>query len=141
MSGDLKRLASGQDWSGYLTFTNLDAVADRLRDMIGDGQLYTWIACYEGLGEYRPEVRTGQTVREIKVDPAGADNRSITVHDSWGVWWISTDAEDRAATYGREPGFYLAYLDITRTYVRIQTRVPAGYRAWWVVAVEGGDRS
>lgn len=141
MSYDLRQLTSRQDWSGYLTLANLDAVADRLRDMIGDGQPYTWIACNEGLGEYRPEVRTGQTVREIKTDPPGTEHRTITVHDSYGLWWISTDVEDRAAAHDLEPGFHRAYLDITRTYVRIQTSAPAGHRLWWVVAIEGGDRS
>ncbi|MFV2172269.1 hypothetical protein ACFHW2_12210 [Actinomadura sp. LOL_016] len=138
---DIRRITSGQDWSGFLTLANLDAVADRIRSMIGGGRPYTWIACNEGLGNYRPEVRTGQAARTIdvcRIDRAGGPHGDIQVHDSYGLWWICTDAQDQAAAHGREPSFELAYLDITRTYVRIATKAPAGYRLWWVVAVEGG---
>lgn len=139
MSYDLKCLASGRAFHGYLTLENLDAVADRIRDLIGDGQHYTWVACNEGLGDYRPEVRTGQVAKTIEADRRDSDGKlygSITVNDTYGVWGIHTAVPDQAASPGSEVGFDLAYLRITRGQIQIEHRAPAGHRLYWVAAVE-----
>lgn len=137
MSYDLTRLASGREWSGYLTLENLDAVTDRIRGMIGDGQPYTWVACNEGLGDYRPEVRTSQVAKRVSVDRRDGCG-TITVLDTYGVWAIRADAAAQSETYERQPDFSLAYLRITRSQIQMEHKAPVGARLLWTVAVQDG---
>lgn len=134
---DVRRLQSGREWFGFLTVENVDAVADRIRSLIGDRQPYVWVACNEGLGDYRPEVRTGQVAESIRAERR--DGRaSIIVVDTYGVWSIRSDAADQEATARRKPEFGLTYLHITRGQVRMEHKAPVGARLLWTVAVEGG---
>ncbi|WP_141576194.1 hypothetical protein [Actinomadura sp. WMMA1423] len=136
---EVRRIASGRDWFGFLTLENLNAVADRIRSMIGDGQRYTWVACNEGLGDYRPEVRTSQVAAKIRVDRRDDEHGSIIVVDTYGVWSIHTDIADQAAGMGRQPEFSLTYLKITRGQIQMEHKAPIGARLLWTVALEGGD--
>lgn len=135
---DVRALSSGREWFGYLTLENLDAVAVRLRSLIGDGQRFTFVACNEGLGNYRPEVRTSQVARKVEVN-RDDDGRSgsIVVVDSYGVWSIHTDAATQREAHQRgEVSFSLAYLHVRRGKVEITHRAPVGSLLYWVAAVE-----
>ncbi|MFG2001766.1 hypothetical protein ACGFNU_21705 [Spirillospora sp. NPDC048911] len=139
-SWDVRQLRSGRNWSGFLTLDNLDAVADRIRNLIGDQQSYVWMASNEGLGDYLPSVRTGQVADKITVKRDDADGTligDITVHDSHGLWWITTEAADQAAARGHTPAD-AAYLEVKHDHIVIDHKVPAGHRVYWVVAVERG---
>ena len=141
LSRDVRRLQSGRGWSGFLTLDNLDAVAGRLRALIGDGQPFTWVARNERLRSF-PEVRTAQVASKIEVtrrsDADGALG-SITVVDSYQVWGLTTEAPDEQATRGCEPAFGLPRLTFTRDQLQIEGRAPAGHRLYWVVAPEDRD--
>lgn len=140
-SWDVRQLRSGRNWSGFLTLDNLDAVADRIRDLIGDGQPYAWMASNEGFGNYHPEVRTGQVARELNVkrfDADGTPTGDITVHDSYGLWWITTEAADQSTARKGQPHLDAAYLEVTHHHIVIEHKVPAGHRLYWVVAAERG---
>jgi hypothetical protein len=131
---EARRLASEREWFGYLTVENLDAVAARLRRLIGNREPFTWVACNEGLWNYAPEVRTSQVAE--KIDVHRHDGWSgINVVDSYGVWGLSTRVPDSRAP-DLEPGFWSPYLHFKRGQLHIEHRVLAGHRVLWVIAVE-----
>lgn len=134
-SAEIRRIASRRDWFGFLTLANLDAVADRIRDMIGNGQQYTWVACNEGLGDYRPEVRTSQVASSIRAE-ARDESGAIIVVDTYGVWSIRTTIADQAAGARRTPEFNLTYLKMSRTQIQMEHKAPIGARLLWTVAVQ-----
>jgi hypothetical protein len=136
---ETERLKSGREWFGFLTLENLDAVADRIRFIIGDGQPYAWVACNEGIGDYQPEVRTSQVAKSIRVERVEGRG-SIIVVDTYGVWSIRTDVADQYLARRREPGFSLAYLKITRSQILMEHKAPIGARLLWTVAVQDGGR-
>lgn len=133
---DVKRLESGREWFGYLALDNLDAVAARITRMIGDGQPYTWVACNEGLGNYRPEVRTSQVARSVRVERGRDTHGSVIVLDTYGIWAIQTNIADQAAGTRRKPDFSLTYLKITRSQIQMEHKAPIGARLLWTVAVQ-----
>lgn len=94
---EIQRIASGRDWSGYLTLENFEAVAARLRTML-DGRPYTWVACNEGFG-YRPEVRPGLRMDKVEANLLAPDHGHLMVRDSYGVWGLSTSWPTRTAVY------------------------------------------
>lgn len=143
-SREIKRLTSGREWFGYLTLENLDAVADRIRRMIGDGQPYTWVAVNEGF-DYKPEVRTSQiatNVEAYRLETNGKPHGDITVVDTYGIWSVHTDVADQTevrAQLGNERARELAYLTFSHNLIRVQHSAPAGYRLHWVAALEERD--
>lgn len=140
MSPDLKRLASDRKWFGYLTLENLDAAADRIRQMLGNGQRYTWVAVNEGLG-YRPEVRTGQVAESVeayRLEANGHAHGGVKVVDTYGIWAAHTNVADQAEAAARGGADEaLAYLVISHNKIEIEHFAPAGYHLRWVVALEG----
>ena len=132
---EIERLKSGREWFGFLTLQNVDAVAGRIRSMIGDGQPYTWVACNEGLGNYRPEVRTSQVAAKIRTHHDD-EHASVVVVDTYGVWSINTRLSDQDAGVQREPDFSAPYLKITRSQIQIEHKAPVGARLLWTIAVQ-----
>jgi hypothetical protein len=134
-------LARGR-FSGYLTLANLVEVTALVKDMVGQGQPYTWVACNEGLRSYWPEVRTGQVatkvIGEIKSDGEGRYGH-LTVCDSYGVWGLTTSFADDEAVRGAEPGWGRAFLTIKPGRIEIDRMTMSGSRLYWVVALEGRD--
>lgn len=128
---DVQHLATRSHWYGYLTVENAEAVADRIRLLIGDGQRYTWVATNEESG-LRPQVRTSQVAREIHVEDG-----HVWVNDSYGLWGILTGAADREAAQ-RLPvdSNDLVRLHFAPDSLEIQHRAPAGVRLFWVIALE-----
>ncbi|GAA2990276.1 hypothetical protein GCM10017559_07850 [Streptosporangium longisporum] len=139
---DYRRLAEGCNWFGFLTFDNLDLVADRIRSMIGDGQPYTWVAANEMFG-LRPEVRGGQVATSIRAEQrtldGGAEYGHLMVVDTYGVWGLHTTAatQDEAAV---KDGRGRTYLLFERGQLVAEHFAPAGHRLCWVIAPEGGAR-
>lgn len=163
-SADLHKLITTPDrqWFGHLTLENFDAVAERISSML-EGRRYTWVACNSGLGDYFPEVRTGQqmdtlTVHERTTYEDGSTHAHLTVCDTYGVWGLSTGVpDDKAAHERRDRAWAKADEDARRTgewedkrlaWVKIERgrydegRIEithfalAGHRLYWVIAVE-----
>lgn len=143
MSAEKKRLASDRDWYGYLTLENAEAVADRIRSMIGDGQRYTWVAANEIFG-YKPEIRTGQVAKRIEfVSEKLSDGRSwahLLVRDAYGTWGISTTAADQAAAHAMDKKD-ATFLRFEYGRLTIEHYAPAGNHLWWAIAVEDHEEA
>lgn len=139
-----ERLASDHNWSGYLTLDNAAAVTERIRSMIGDEQPYTWVAANEYFG-YRPEVRTGQTAKDIGLDTerevAGEPWAHISVLDSYGVWGFHTTAATQAEARDMDVK-QRTLLTFERGKLTVELYAPAGNHMFWVIATEpaGVDR-
>lgn len=136
-----ERLSSGRDWSGYLTLENAEAVADRIRSMIGDGQRYTWVAANEYFG-YKPEVRTSQVATKVSFDSDlkysdGAPWAHLNVVDTYGIWGLSADAADEAAAIAQDKR-HRTFLTFDHRKLTIDLYAPGGNHMWWVVALEDG---
>lgn len=134
----LARLRDGRDWAGYLALENAEAVATRIRSMIGDGQRYTWVAANEFFG-YRPEVRTSQIADGVKFTTGdledGRQMAHITVPDTYGVWGLDTTAPTEDAA--RDASIHdQVYLTFTRRVIEMALYVPAGHHLYWVLALE-----
>jgi len=140
---ETQRIRDGLNWSGFLTLANYEAVANRLRAML-TGRSYTWVACNEGLGNYRPEVRAGMRVEKVTAELLSADHGHITVLDTYGVWGLTAVWADQAAaratgtfdqTVRRGP-----FVEFERGHYgevfRAEHYALAGYRLCWAVAVE-----
>jgi hypothetical protein len=164
-SARLHKLITTPDrqWFGHLTLENFDAVAERITSML-TGKRFTWVACNSGLGNYFPEVRTGQqlregiTVHERKTYEDGSTYAHLSVADTYGVWGLSTDVpDDEAAENRRRRAWDAASEDARKsgewedkrlTWVKIERghydagRIEithfalAGHRLYWVIAVE-----
>lgn len=143
MSPDLRRLASGRHWFGYLTLENAEAVAGRIRTML-DGKQYTWVACNE-MGGYRPEVRTGMRLREgVKLSgstlESGRKMAHITVCDTYGVWGLDTTVANQREAHETEDRKRLTYLNIEEhrwgDRIEIEFYSISGNHIWWVATVE-----
>jgi hypothetical protein len=113
---------------GYITRDNVVDLHERVRALLFDDEgkprRYTWVAAYEYAG-YRPEVRTGQTVEEVKLTTG--DRFAIQVLDSYGVWALSVPqvADD-----------YRMYVVISDRHMQVRLRTPEGRMAWWHLALE-----
>lgn len=141
-SREVTRIASGLPWEGYLTLANLDAVADRIKQMLGDGRRYTSVYCNEGMREYFPQVRTG-LVAEITVNHRERDGRrygDITISDGY-VSWLNTDAADQAEARARDEKARPSYVRLDWNQIQVTDRAPAGYVYYWVLAPEVGGTS
>jgi hypothetical protein len=163
-AADLHKLITTPDrqWFGHLTLENFDAVAERITAML-TGARFTWVACNSGLGDYFPEVRTGQrmeklTVHDRKTYEDGSTHAHLTVCDTYGVWGLSTSVPDGKAAYERRERAWKAagederrtgeWEDKRLTQVKIERGrydagrieithfAPAGHRLYWVIAVE-----
>jgi hypothetical protein len=139
---DVRRLTSGHDWYGYLTLTNLDAVANRIRDLIGDGQRYTSVCASEGFLSYRPpEVRTGCVARSITVSRPQVEDRRygiITFHDHALTYFVETAAgvTGQASARALDERLRPAYLHITHNKIEVTSYAPNGDKSYQVFAVE-----
>lgn len=138
----LDRLKNDREWSGHLTLENFDLVVDRLRRMIGDGQPYAWVAVNQG-SAYRPEVRTGQRVREeIRVNREPLEDGTrwahVSVHDTDRVWGLHTTAADEKAANGL-PENQRTRLAFERGQLRVTHYALAGNLLYWVIAPEAGE--
>lgn len=143
---ELPRIRSERDWYGYLTLENFQAIADRIRRLLED-RTYTWVACNEGLGNYRPEVRTGQRASKVEASLLAPDHGHLKVCDSYGVWGMSTSLPTMGDAYALRShdaaanrGAYLVF-ESNRfgQQLAIEHFAPAGYRLYWTVAVEPRD--
>jgi hypothetical protein len=160
---DLHKLITTPDrpWHGYLTLENFDAVAERIKAML-TGVRYTWVACNSGLRDYFPEVRTGQQMDKLTLSGRktyeDGPHAHLSVCDSYGVWGLSTSIADDKAAYRRRDEAWAAageearasgtWEDKRLTWVKIDRGrydagrieithyAPAGYRLYWVIAVE-----
>jgi len=131
---EIQRIRDGLGWSGLLTLANYEAVADRLRMMLS-GRSYTWVACNEGIGNYRPEVRSGMRVEKVTAELLSADHGHITVLDTYGVWGLSACWRDQSDPNRR--GVFVAFEHGRYGEVfRAEHYAPAGYRLYWAAAVE-----
>lgn len=139
MGENLQRLTDGRDWYGVLTLENLDAVADRIRSMIGDGQPYSWTDVNEGLG-WRPYLRTSQVAEKIDVTRSDLDDGRtlghITVCDTYGVWGIDTLFADQEAARGKKERDLTFVSFERRGQLRITHYAPAGWLMYWLIAPE-----
>lgn len=139
MSTYAERLKSDRDWYGYLTLENAEAVADRIRSMIGDGQPYTWVAANEYFG-YKPEVRTSQVASKVEFNQDlrlsdGTPWAHLTVVDTYGIWGLHATAADDAAACEADKKdrtvLKFGYRKLT-----IDLYAPGGNHMWWVIALE-----
>ena len=147
---DARQLGLDRDWFGYLTTANYQAVTDGIRRLIA-GKRYTWVASLspalagERAYHHRPEVRTGMEADSIKGELRSAEGVTrpwahIWIHDSYGVWGISSthasQAEARAAS--PESRTYLHFKrDRYGAVLEIEHYAASGNHLWWVIAVEG----
>lgn len=140
MKNEYRRLADGRQWFGYLTLDNIDAVTERLRALIGDGQPYVWVATNELFG-LRPEVRTGQVVETITVKrgtrDSGREYGHLIVTDTHGVWGLSTEAADQRQA-GQLDERDRQFLSVERDRIRVEHHALGGNRLCWTIAVEAG---
>ena len=92
-------------WYGCFAVENMDEITDRIRNLIGAGQPYTFVANNVAHTHSHPDVRTSQQVDTHNGNPITAkvselDNGTpfahIFVSDSYGVWGISTTHQTRA---------------------------------------------
>lgn len=122
-------------WFGYLTTVNIEQVAGLLRQLL-EGKKFTSVHSNEGCG-FRPEVRTGQTLKTAKNEPAITVYHheavaALTLRDSYGVWSCQTTlTEDVEKEECRDP-----YFEFERNKVTIIDWAPAGWKIYHVLAVE-----
>lgn len=92
-------------WYGCFAVENMDEITDRIRNLIGAGQPYTFVANNVAHIHSHPHVRTSQQVDTHNGNPITAkvsklDNDTpfahISVSDSYGAWGISTTHQTRA---------------------------------------------
>lgn len=147
-----------QNWHGYLTLDNADAVVERLNRMLV-GRHYTFVTqlgYVDGRGAHEPEVRTSNQL----VGPGSVSTPS-TPHlpamkfahfdDGDYSWGLSTscpsqaDAHEAVSRYNARPGGEkdrADYRELTHLWfygdlrVQITYHAPSGARVVWVVAVE-----
>lgn len=137
---DLRRLASDRDWHGYLTLENLDAVAQRLRDLIGDGKLYTAVCSSEDFWSLRPpEVRTSCTSDKIDVchEPfEGRPAADISINDQHYLHYLTTQSASQVEARALPEEDRPPYLHFKYGRVEITDHAPAGNKIFQVYAVE-----
>jgi hypothetical protein len=138
LSGEVKRVSTDHTWSGYLTLENLQAVADRISALLGNGRRFTTVVSNEGMQANLPEVRTGRVLHTITVHderekgiPAGTIVLSADAMSDW-----TTHAPDRPAARALERTRRPPHFHITHDTVRVTDRVPAGHRTYEVFSVE-----
>ncbi|MFB4275814.1 hypothetical protein ACBJ59_11015 [Nonomuraea sp. MTCD27] len=143
---EYRRLADGLPWHGLLAHDNFNLVTARIRALIGDGQRFTWVATHEMSG-LRPEVRTSQTAKKIHTSSEPLDDGTpyvhLWVHDSYGVWGISTTTADQAAARNDDTRRQVVlHFERTRSgeQLRIDQHAPCGDQICWVIALEGGGQ-
>jgi hypothetical protein len=147
-----------QNWHGYLTLDNADAVVERLNRMLV-GRHYTFVTqlgYVDGHGAHEPEVRTSNQL----VGPGSVSTPSTPrlpamkfahFDDGDYSWSLSTscasqaDAHDVVSRYNARPGGERGradYRELTHLWfygdlrVQITYHAPSGARVVWVVAVE-----
>ena len=128
----------------YMTVTtkNIDAVAQRMREMLTD-QRYTVVHAYE-YKRYKPEVRLHQQLEGHRGSSGAGngDNISVCHHsethaglilcDTYGVGGFSTtQIEERY-----DPDFNAPYIVFEYSKIHIKQRAPNGLLYYVVYAVE-----
>ena len=106
-------------WSGRLTADNAAGVRELVSLLLKRGP-FTRVMAYEYRG-WEPEVYVGQRVEDVSVKITG-DDCYITVSDSYGVWWISTQDEGERLS-----------IDLNCGELRYRMRTPEGRFCWIVV--------
>lgn len=146
-SRDVQRLESERDWHGFLTTENAEAVAARLRRLLG-GRRYTFVSANEGLRDYFPEVRTGQRLRDDGASAYtygdGGRCAGVSVQDTYGSWGVHSDAADQSGAHRRVHDASgrgtvdknLAYLHFKHDRVEVEHFAPAGFRLYWLAVIE-----
>lgn len=142
-----RRLAGDMQWSGYLTRANIVGVADRIRRLL-TGKRYVFVAANEfgmlirGRIERGPDVRIEQLSGEDPVTLSVKEERAwLSVHDTYGVWGMDTEAKDRAAVSeilaeGNERS-YPPYIVFNHDRVEVRHHAPAGHVLVWTAVVCG----
>lgn len=147
-----------QNWHGYLTVDNAEAIAERLNRMLV-GRHYTFVTqlgYVDGHGAHEPEVRTSNHLTSpgsvsTPSTPHLPVMRFIHFDDGDYSWSLSTscptqaDAHEAVSRYNASPGGEKAradYRELTHLWfygdlrVQITYHAPSGARVVWVVAVE-----
>lgn len=144
----------GQDWNGFLTLENSQAVATRLAALL-EGRRFTYVSVNEGRRHWYPEVKTGQELAGEVTHSAAGDCHDIHLRFSGWHSWLSARVEDEgtarqrnvdaagpAGPANRDEWLHdkkLVYLRIRSDRVEVERYAPGGNRLYWVLVVEGGD--
>jgi hypothetical protein len=134
---ELEAIRSDREWCGYLTSTNVEAVADRVGRLL-EGRSYAFVTVNELFG-WSPEVRMGQRLSPESTVSRQAINLhqdgviGFFVSDTYGVWGLTTTLERQPlhAEAGRNP-----YLQFERNQLRVSHWAGGGNRLYWVIAPE-----
>lgn len=165
-------LGNRYSWFGYLTIHNAPAVAQAIVDLL-DAKAYTFVAANENLDLLHPEVRTGNilvptgtksgeavTLLRGTYEHNGQPFVHIMVHDTYGVWGMSTSVASQHEAYEiirrngavglhhmsdpelkRRDDWNVVYLVIDRDrLLQVHQRTSAGGRTAWTIAPESGWR-
>lgn len=140
-SRELRRLASGQDWYGYLTRANLDAVAERLRQLLCGGRPMVSVYSNEDFWVYRPpEVRSRSTLTVKVTQPrSGAGGPYITIEHGGWISWLGSEVADQAMARALRDQDRPPYLHFLQDRVEITDHAPAGNKFFHVFAVQESD--
>jgi hypothetical protein len=155
---DVERIGLPQDWHGYLTLENLDAVADRIRALLA-GRLFTCLYEGEGMsqatldtsrrlvpaefspGHERPHKETGVTTSVSTVEhPFQYGLGALDLHLQNGTWYVNTTITRALAVPGlskreRERG---TRLSLRRDGLTAEFRNFSGERRTWTIRLEDG---
>lgn len=110
------------NWSGYLSLENAEAVAERLRRLLGGGRRFTTVATNENLDLLHPRVSTGSQLADAGYTGPGEYKD--------GVYYDSGPRDDG------KPRAWVGWAD-ERTSFGIHTSVPTVREAWKVVRTNG----
>lgn len=141
-----RRLAGDMQWSGYLTRSNIVQVADRIRRLL-TGKRYAFVVANEfgmlinGRIVEGPDVRIEQLSGENPVKVHLDDLDGFTVHDTYGLWMVYTDAADRKLAYDivshEAERNHPPYIVFNHDRVEIRHHAPAGQVLVWTAVVCG----
>jgi len=144
-------LDRGQDWNGFLTLENSQAVATRLAALL-EGRRFTYVSVNEGRRHWYPEVKTGLELAGDVTHSASGDRHDIHLHYSGWHSWLSARVQDEDTAWQRNASAAdpanrdewlhdksLVYLRLRSDRVEIEHHAPGGNRLYWVLVVERGD--
>lgn len=137
-SPEIRRIRSEFPWHGRLTLANADAIADRIRGLIGAGQRYTRVTSNAAFDHHQPRVRTGCAADSVKVwhEPfEGKPMASIDISDEYLLTLITQASDQQTANDGAEKD-RPPHIAFGRTQFTVTDYTPSGHLFYVVFAVE-----